>query len=123
MSTIYEQIGGHAALVAVVDDFYVRVLGDETLAPFFIGVAMPRLKGHQVEFFASALGGPMEYRGRSMKDVHRGLGVEQAHFDGVAAHLSGALVSAGVPAETVSTIIDTIAPLAADIVSPTAAAS
>jgi hemoglobin len=121
MTSIYEQIGGQEALIAVVDDFYDRVLADPELAVFFNGTNMPRLKGMQVEFFAAALGGPDEYRGRSMKDVHRGRGIGQRHFDLVAGHLSGALGAAGVPPETVAAIIGAVAPLSADIVSTSAA--
>jgi hemoglobin len=120
MTSIYERIGGQDALIAVVDDFYRRVLADSQLAPFFTGSNMPRLKGRQVEFFAAALGGPNEYSGQPMKAVHRGMGISQVHFDLVAKYLREALVPAGVPDDTVDTIIETIAPLSTDIVSPTA---
>ncbi|TNC19241.1 group I truncated hemoglobin [Amycolatopsis alkalitolerans] len=121
MPSIYEEIGGQEALIAVVDDFYDRVLADPALAVFFTGTTMPRLKGMQVEFFAAALGGPDEYRGRSMKDVHRGRGIGQEHFNLVAKYLVEALSAAGVPQPTVDTIIGAIAPLADDIVSSSAA--
>jgi hemoglobin len=120
MTSIYEQIGGQEALIAVVDDFYVRVLADPQLAPFFSGTNMSRLKGVQVEFFAAALGGPDGYTGRSMKDVHQGRGIGQVHFDLVAKYLYEALAAAGVPGGTVDTIIGAIAPLSGEIVSPTA---
>lgn len=115
--SIYGDIGGQDALVAVVDDFYERVLGDRELAGFFTGVNVSRLKGMQVEFFAVALGGPDEYRGRTMKEVHRGLGITRRQFDLVAGHLDGSLRSAGVPGDVVQEILATVAPLAADIVS------
>jgi hemoglobin len=115
--SIYERIGGQEALTAVVDDFYERVLADAELAVFFTGTNLPRLKGVQVEFFTAALGGPDEYRGRSMKDVHRGRGIGQHHFDLVAKYLTDSLLAAGVPQETTETIIGAIAPLSADIVS------
>lgn len=121
MTSVYEQIGGQEALITVVDDFYDRVLADTELAVFFTGTNMPRLKGLQVEFFTAALGGPDEYQGRTMKEVHRGRGIAQRHFDLVAGHLSDALAKAGVPSETVDTIIATIAPLADDIVSSSVA--
>ncbi|MEV4143780.1 group 1 truncated hemoglobin [Amycolatopsis sp. NPDC049691] len=118
MTSIYEQIGGQEALAAVVDDFYERVLADAELAPFFGGTSMPRLKGMQVEFFTAALGGPDEYRGRTMKEVHRGRGIAQHHFDLVAKYLTDSLLAAGVPEETTETIIGAIAPLSEDIVTP-----
>ena len=115
--SIYESIGGAAALVAVVDDFYVRVLADPQLTGFFAGANMPKLKGRQVEFFAAALGGPDLYQGASMRKAHAGLGISQADFDKVAFHLTAALAAAGVPAETIAQIAEAITPLSGDIVS------
>jgi hemoglobin len=115
--SIYEAIGGEAALVAVVDDFYVRVLADPQLAGFFAGTNMTRLKGMQVEFFAAALGGPQVYQGSGMRQVHAGRGISQADFDKVAVHLTDALAAAGVPAETIGQIAAAITPLADEIVS------
>lgn len=116
-ASIYEAIGGESALVAVVDDFYGRVLSDAQLAGFFAGANMPKLKGRQVEFFAAALGGPDLYQGASMREVHAGRGISQADFDRVAIHLTGSLARAGVPAETITEIAAAIIPLADDIVS------
>lgn len=115
--SIYDAIGGEQALVAVVDDFYLRVLDDPQLAGFFAGVNMPKLKGRQVEFFAGALGGPGSYRGASMREVHLDRGISQADFDKVAFHLMAALAAAGIPGETVAQIAQAITPLARDIVS------
>jgi len=115
--SVYELIGGEPALVAVVDDFYERVLADPQLAPFFAGANMPKLKGRQVEFFAAALGGPDLYQGGSMRQVHAGRGIGQADFDKVAFHLTHALSAAGVPGETVTQIAGVVLPLAGEIVS------
>jgi hemoglobin len=117
--TIFEAIGGDAALAAVVDDFYDRVLADPALAPFFAGTNMARLKGRQAEFFAAALGGPVPYSGVSIRDAHRGRGITQHHFDLVAGHLVTALTAAGVPDATVAEIAGAITPLAREIVSVT----
>jgi hemoglobin len=115
--SIYEAIGGEPALVAVVDDFYARVLADPQLSGFFAGANMPKLKGRQVEFFAAALGGPDFYQGLGMREVHAGRGISQPDFDQVAFHLTTALAAAGVPAQIIAQIVQTITPLARDIVS------
>ena len=115
--SIFEAIGGEPALVAVVDDFYGRVLSDAQLAAFFAGANMPKLKGRQVEFFAAALGGPNHYQGASMRQAHEGRGISQADFDRVAFHLTGSLADAGVPRELITEIATAVLPLADDIVS------
>src|ERR1700724_1474197 len=116
-TTIYDRIGGHEAIDVVVEDFYVRVRADDQLSGFFAGTNMNRLKGKQVEFFAAALGGAEPYTGAPMKQVHQGRGITMHHFSLVAGHLADALVTAGVPAPTVTEILGAIAPLATDIAS------
>ena len=101
----------------MVDDFYARVHADPELRGFFAGTNMARLKGRQVEFFAAALGGPRPYTGASLRDAHRGRGIEQAHFDLVAGHLVAALAAAGLPPGVIDQIAAAITPLASQIVS------
>ena len=115
--SIYDRIGGHEAIEVVVEDFYVRVLGDDQLSGFFAGTNMNRLKGKQVEFFAAALSGPEPYTGAPMKQVHQGRGITMHHFTMVARHLADALAAAGVSSGTVTEILGAIAPLAPEIAS------
>jgi hemoglobin len=120
--SIFDAIGGYEAIEIVVEDFYMRVLADDQLSGFFAGSNMNRLKGKQIEFFASALGGPEPYTGAPMRQVHQGRGIMMSHFALVAGHLTDALCAAGVPRTTVDEIIGAIAPLAADIASDHATA-
>ena len=114
--SIFDAIGGRSSVSAAVELFYERVTGDELLAPFFEGVDMRRLKGHQAAFLVAALGGPDGYRGRSLAEAHRQLQITDAHFDRVAQHLGDTLASLGVPAEMAGTILGQIAPLRDQVV-------
>jgi hemoglobin len=118
-ASIYDRIGGREALEVVVEDFYCRVIGDDQLSGFFAGSNMKRLKGKQVEFLATALGGPEAYAGPSMKQAHQGRGITMHHFNLVAGHLEESLCAAGLPPATVAEILAVVAPLAADIASDT----
>lgn len=93
----YDVIGGGPAVSAVVNDFYVRVLGDPQLAPYFEDVDIARLKRHQVLLVTKVLGGPDNYTGRSLEEAHDGLGITQDEFQAVVGHLAGAMKDAGVP--------------------------
>ncbi len=114
--TIYQRIGGEAAISAAVDRFYERVLADQALSHFFTGVTMSRLKAHQFAFLSQALGGPRQYTGASMRDAHSRLAIEQRHFDAVAVHLVETLRELGVPEEIISEIAVAVTPLSAQIV-------
>ncbi len=114
--SIYEQIGGAPSVNAAVELFYDKVLDDPGLAPYFSGVDLGRLKGHQRLFITAALGGPAAYAGRDMDAAHSHLGIDDRAFDSVIAHLVDTLVELGVDEPTIDSIGAALAPLRADIV-------
>lgn len=109
--SIYDDIGGAAAVSAAVDDFYERVLADPALAPYFTGTDVKRLKAHQRSFIAAAIGGPEPYLGRNMAEAHAKLAIDPADFDRVVGHLVTTLDGLGVPAPTIGVIGEALAPL------------
>ncbi|MCF6468166.1 group 1 truncated hemoglobin [Nonomuraea sp. MG754425] len=117
MASIFDQVGGASAVSAVVDEFYSRVLADPALQGHFTGTDLAKLKSHQRSFVAAALGGPQQYRGKSMAEAHAGMGITAAEFDAVVGHLAGSLAHCGVPGETIETIAGALAPLKGEIVS------
>lgn len=99
MSTLFEQLGGPAAVDAAVDLFYRRVLTDDRIARFFDGVDMDRQAAKQKAFLTFAFGGPNNYSGQDMRRAHAHLverGLSDAHFDAVLEHLQGSLRELGV---------------------------
>jgi hemoglobin len=112
----YDRIGGAPAVIAVVGDFYGRVLADPDLAPYFDGVDLVRLRRHQVLLVSQVLGGPAEYDGRELRDAHAGMDITGAHFFMVVAHLVGAMESAGVPDQIVQRVVEALGSTRGDIV-------
>lgn len=121
--TPYERIGGAPAVLAAVDRFYVRVLADPLLEPFFRDVNMERVKAHQRAFLSQAMGGPHQYSGATMSRAHARLRIEQRHFDAVAGHLVETLRELGVSEEIVGDVVAAVTPLASQIVNTMGAAS
>ena len=74
-SSLYDRLGGDAGIESLVVAFYVRVLADPELAPFFRNTSIDKLHAMQHEFFAMALGGPVSYSGRPLAHVHHGRGI------------------------------------------------
>ncbi|GAB3416638.1 group I truncated hemoglobin [Flindersiella endophytica] len=120
MRSIFDQIGGPDAVALAVDDFYARVLADPSLTGYFDDAQLDKLKTHQRAFFATALGGPQEYRGRSMDEAHAGLDITPAAFDSVVGHLVATLQSLSVPDEIIGQIGAALLPLKEEIVSTAA---
>ncbi len=90
-SNLYQRIGGEAGIERLVQAFYDRVVADPELAPFFEHVPMEKLRTMQKEFFSEALGGPLFYSGRSMREVHAGRGIRKRHLRRFTDHLFEAL--------------------------------
>ncbi len=95
MSTLFERLGGEAALDAAVDKFYGKVLADDRIKHFFEGVDMERQAGHQKRFLTFAFGGAPNYPGRSMRETHKKfvaeMGLTDTPFDAVMENLGATL--------------------------------
>ena len=109
MSTVYEQLGGDAAINAAVDIFYRRVLADAYIKRFFEGVDMARQAAKQKAFLTMVFGGPNSYTGKDMREGHRHLvkmGLDGTHFDHVLAHLRSTLAQLGVGEAGITEVIN-----------------
>jgi hemoglobin len=109
--SIYQAIGGRAAVTAAVDGFYERLLADPVLSGFFPGGVAPRHRAYLITVLGEALGGPERYRGPDLAKAHGGLGITDADFDRTAGHLAATLGSLGVPGHLADQIIGIVAGL------------
>lgn len=103
--TLYEKIGGDAAVNAAVDIFYRKVLADDRINQFFEGVDMDRQAAKQKAFLTLAFGGPNNYSGKDMRDGHAHLvqrGLDDSHFDAVMENLGATLKELNVPDELIA---------------------
>ncbi|HKJ22303.1 MAG TPA: group 1 truncated hemoglobin [Gammaproteobacteria bacterium] len=103
--TLYERIGGEAAVNAAIDIFYRKVLADDRISSYFEDVDMDRQAAKQKAFLTFALGGPNQYSGRDMRAGHAHLvqrGLSDAHFDAVMEDLAATLQELNVPPELIA---------------------
>lgn len=102
--SLYEKIGGEAAVDAAVDIFYRKVLADDRISSFFEGVDMEKQAAKQKAFLTFAFGGPHNYSGKDMRTAHAKLverGLNDSHFDAVMEHLGGTLQELNVPGDLI----------------------
>ena len=118
MSTsIYDRIGGAAAVDAAVDIFYRKVLADERISSFFDDVDMDRQRAKQKAFLTFAFGGPNAYSGQDMRSAHAKMKLTEQHFDAVMENLGATLTELGVPAELIGEAAAIALSVKGDIVS------
>ncbi|MBV2111935.1 MAG: chemotaxis protein [Candidatus Thiodiazotropha sp. (ex Ctena orbiculata)] len=98
--SLFEKLGGKAAVEAAVDKFYEKVLADKRISHFFDGVDMKRQRAKQKAFLTYAFGGAPNYSGASIRKAHEKLvkekGLNDSHFDAVAENLQKTLKELGV---------------------------
>lgn len=97
--TLFDQLGGAAAVEAAVDNFYRKVLSDDRVSRFFEGVDMDRQRAKQKAFLTMAFGGPHNYSGKDMRNGHAHLvkmGLDDSHVDAIIEILGTTLKELGV---------------------------
>ena len=106
--TLFDRLGGEAAIEAAVVSFYEKVMADASLAPFFAHLDMGAQIKKQIAFMTMAFGGKTQYTGRDLRTAHAGLmsrGLNDSHFDAVATHLNDTLKELGVDDVTTSEVL------------------
>lgn len=105
-NSLYEQLGGAAAVNAAVDIFYRKVLSDHRINRFFEHTDIDKQAAKQKAFLTMAFGGPNHYNGADMRRAHahlvEKLGLDDTHFDAVMEHLGSTLRELNVPAELIA---------------------
>jgi hemoglobin len=105
VGSLYELLGHlvgtdpAAAVAAVCDEFYLRLISDRSILPFFRYVTMGRMRHLQRLCLTEFLGGPRVYKGLDMRSAHSHLRITSDIYDAVVGHLLATLVSLvpGVP--------------------------
>jgi hemoglobin len=115
--SIFDTIGGAAAVAAATDLLYERLLADPLLERHFVGVDLAGLKSHMRMFLAGALGGPDLYRGRDMRSAHAHLNITAADWDATVGHLVATLQALGLADDLIGDIASRVLPLRDVIVS------
>lgn len=108
-TSLFDRLGGEAAVDAAVDRFYEKVLADDRIRSFFESVDMNRQRQKQKNFLTYAFGGPVNYSGKSMRAAHAKLvsdgGLNESHFGAVAEHLQATLEDLGVAPDLIGEVM------------------
>jgi hemoglobin len=114
--SLYDRLGGKAAVNAVIEDFVGRAAGDSRINAKFVRTDVPRLKSMLIEQVIAATGGPAAYTGRSMRETHDGMGVTAGEFDALVADLVATLDQFKVPKAEQQELLGILGSLRGDIV-------
>ena len=114
--TLYDRLGGKAALQAVVGELWNNVAADARINGRFKHTKPEAFGGQLVEFLCQASGGPCRYQGKDMKSAHTGMKLTDVEFNALAEDTTKALNKFKVPAKEQSEVIGMLASLKGDVV-------
>jgi hemoglobin len=80
-ASLFDRIGGMAAVNASVDVFYNMVIADPLVNYYFKYIDIKKRAGKLKGFLAYAFGAPMTYSGKSMQDAHRHMKITDEQFN------------------------------------------
>lgn len=103
--SIYDKLGGEAAINAAVDIFYRKVLADDRIKHFFDSTDMASQHVKQKAFLTMAFGGPNNYTGKDMREAHKQMNLTEEHFNAVAENLVGTLKELDVSEEDIDAVV------------------
>ena len=119
---LYDRLGGLKGITMVVDDFIDRLVVNETLNrnPAINAGRQsspaPYLKFQVSQMVCAATGGPCKYTGRSMKDAHAHLNINEAQWQALLGDFRASLAHFNVPAREQQELIAIVESTKPDIV-------
>ncbi len=105
-TTIFDRLGGAAAIAAIVADLYERARHDPELSGYFHATDMDNQRRKLAEMIGEALGGPQAPWLLGLDQAHQGRGVTHRHFSLMAAHLMDVLIERDVDPDEANTVMN-----------------
>jgi hemoglobin len=115
-ASLFERMGGTPVVAKVVDQLLDLSMTDPRTKRSFQKINLKRLREKLNEQICTLSNGPCQYTGDSMKEVHAGLDITDAEFDGLVEHLIMALDAYGVGLREKNELLKLLAPMKRDVV-------
>lgn len=113
---MWRAFGGSAGVAGIIDDFVTRNTADPRISDIFRNQDLVRLRRVLNEQFCYILGGGCTYSGRTMRDAHKDMGVQQADMGALVENLQAAMRHARVPFAAQNRFLAKLAPMRRDVV-------
>ena len=113
---LYKAFGEKAGLVALMDDFMVRLLADPRTGPHFKPSNQQHVKEQLVDQLCALGGGPCVYKGADMKSAHANLDIKKSDFNALVEVLQQSMDGKGIPFRTQNQMLALLAPMHRDTI-------
>jgi hemoglobin len=115
-ASLFDRMGGAPVVARVVDQMLDLSMADPRTKRSFQKINLKRLREKLNEQICALSNGPCQYIGDSMKEVHAGLDITDAEFNGHVEHLITALDANGVGLREKNELLKLLAPMKRDVI-------
>jgi hemoglobin len=109
-SSLYHAIGGHDGIERIVNAFTLRIVQDKSILPYFLKSNVTHFKQGFISHLCDAVGGPCQYKGDTMHDIHTGMKITEKDFNRTVELLMDAMEDAGIDYRSQNKILKQLAP-------------
>ncbi|GAC21277.1 group I truncated hemoglobin [Paraglaciecola arctica] len=96
-SSTYQQLGGQPKVEEIVDNFITEIEFDSEMFEFFKDSDIDRFREKLIEHLCLLTGGPCQYTGDSMEQVHGGMNITESTFNHGVDLFINAMTKADIP--------------------------
>jgi len=113
---LYADLGRDEGITRIVDEFLYGIGDDPRIIDLFADTDIDRFREKLTEQLCEVSGGPCRYSGDTMAESHRGLGIDDSHFNALVEDLVLAMQRAGTSISAQNRLLARLAPMHAEIV-------
>ncbi|MEI9996411.1 MAG: group 1 truncated hemoglobin [Rhizomicrobium sp.] len=113
---LYRDLGDREGIATIAKYTTANLLADPRTRTTFDNTNMERFERLLSDQFCVVAGGPCTYKGRSMREAHKALGLRNADFNAVVEDLQDAMDKAGIPFAVQNRFLARLAPMQHDVV-------
>ena len=114
-NSLYQQLGERTGIANVVEDLLYLIVDDERINNQFKGMDVARFHRNLTDQLCELSGGPCEYSGREMRELHAAMGITDTQFNALAENLILAMEKNHIPTAAQNRLIKQLLPLYPDI--------
>lgn len=114
--SLYQQLGGEQGVEQLVDAFIGAIAADDQIFHYFAEANVTHFRQGFITHICDISGGPCQYTGDSMVDIHTGMHINEADFNRVVELLVEAMEQVGISYPVQNRLLARLAPLRKDII-------
>ena len=113
--SLYQQLGAAEGIEAITDGLLYEIAHDKRIVHHFADTDIARFRSLLIEHLCMLSGGPCQYSGGTMQEVHTGFNISLAEFDALVEGLIRVMQQQQISISTQNQLLALLAPMYKDI--------